>query len=101
RGTVISTNWRSTSIRLTNDLELMIPNSDFVTQAVINYGHGDRAFRREIYFDAMYDAPPERVKQAVLAAMRDVPQVETEPEPRVLVHKFGDSGVNYQLRFWT
>ncbi|MGZ3423216.1 MAG: cyclic nucleotide-binding domain-containing protein [Polyangiales bacterium] len=101
RGTVVSTNWRATIIRLANDLELLVPNSDFVTQAVINYGHGDRAFRREIYFDAMYDAPPESVKQAVLAAMRDVPEVEADPSPRVLVHLFGDSGIKYQLRYWT
>jgi small-conductance mechanosensitive channel/CRP-like cAMP-binding protein len=101
RGTVLSTDWRTTTIKSNDGLEYMIPNSDFVTQSVINYGHGDKVFRRDIDFEGMYDAPPERVRQAVLSAMRDVPGIESTPPPTVIVTTFAASGVGYQFRYWT
>lgn len=67
----------------------------------MNYGHGDRAFRRDIDFEGMYDSPPERVRQAILSAMRDVPGIEPTPPPTLFVSTFGQSGVGYQFRYWT
>jgi small-conductance mechanosensitive channel/CRP-like cAMP-binding protein len=101
RGVVLGTTWRSTTIKTNDGVEHMVPNSEFVTQTVTNYGHGDRVFRREIAFDGMYDAPPERVRLAVLSSMRDVPGIELAPAPQVFLTKFGDSGVGYQFRYWT
>ncbi|MBI2389062.1 MAG: mechanosensitive ion channel family protein [Deltaproteobacteria bacterium] len=101
RGMVLGTNWRTTTLRSVDGLEHMVPNSEFVTQTVTNFGHGDRVFRREIEFDAMYEAPPERVRQAVISAMRDVPGVEPTPPATVILSAFKDSGVGYQLRYWT
>lgn len=101
RGAVVSTNWRTTTLRSNDGLEWLVPNSEFVVNTVANYGRGDRLFRREVEFDAMYDAPPERVKQAVLSAMRDVPGIELDPAPQVIVSGFKDSGVGYQFRYWT
>lgn len=101
RGLVVSTDWRTTTLRSNDGLEHMVPNSEFVTNAVVNYGHGDKVFRRELDFEAMYEAPPERVRQAVLSAMRDVPGIEPTPPPAVIVQAFGASGVGYQVRYWT
>ncbi len=101
RGTVLSTNWRTTTLRANDGMEYLVPNSDFVVQTVINLGHGDKSFRRAIDFEAMYEAPPERVKQAVLSAMRDVPGIEATPAAHVIVTAFGASGVGYAYRYWT
>jgi len=101
RGVVLGTTWRTTTIRTNDSIEHMVPNSEFVTQTVTNYGHGDRVFRREIDFEAMYDAPPERVRHAVLTSMRDVPGIEPTPPTQVFVNAFRDSGVAYQFRYWT
>lgn len=101
RGMVLGTTWRTTVLKSNDGIEFMVPNSEFVTQTVVNYGHGDKVFRRDIDFEGMYEAPPERVKQAVLSAMRDVPGIEVTPTPAVLVSTFGQSGVGYQFRYWT
>lgn len=101
RGMVLGTNWRTTTLKSNDGVEYMVPNSEFVTQTVTNYGHGEKVFRRELDFEGMYEAPPERVKQAVLAAMRDVPGIEPTPPPAVIVSAFGSSGVGYQFRYWT
>jgi len=101
RGLVLGTTWRTTTIRTTDGLERLVPNSEFVTQTVIHFGHGDRLFRREIAFEGMYESPPERVSQAVLSAMRDVPGIEATPPPVCLLMTFGASGVGYEFRYWT
>jgi small-conductance mechanosensitive channel/CRP-like cAMP-binding protein len=101
RGLVLGTNWRTTTLRTTDGLERLVPNSEFVTQSVIHFGHGDRVFRREIPFEGMYDSPPERVRQAVLSAMRDVPGLEATPPPACLLMTFGANGVGYEFRYWT
>jgi small-conductance mechanosensitive channel/CRP-like cAMP-binding protein len=101
RGLVLGTNWRTTTLRANDGVEYLVPNSEFVTQTVTNYGHGDKVFRRDIDFEGMYESPPERVKQAVLSAMRDVPGIEPLPPPVVIVSTFGQSGVGYQFRYWT
>lgn len=101
RGVVVGTNWRSTTVRTNDGIEHMVPNSEFVTQTVSNLGHGDRTFRRGIEFDSTYDTPPERVRHAVLSAMRDVPGIEPTPEPQVIVTAFRESGVGYEYRYWT
>ncbi len=101
RGRVLATNWRTTTLRSSDGLEHLVPNVEFVVSAVTNYGQGDRAFRRDVDFDAPYEAPPERVRHAVLSAMRDVPGVEPEPRPMVIASAFHERGVAYQLRYWT
>ncbi|MBX7195883.1 MAG: mechanosensitive ion channel family protein [Sandaracinaceae bacterium] len=101
RGVVLGTNWRTTTVKTNDGVEHMVPNSEFVTQTVTNYGHGDRTFRREIDFEGTYDSPPERVRHAVLSAMRDVPGMEPTPAPQVFVSAFRESGVGYQFRYWT
>ncbi|GAC1351281.1 MAG: mechanosensitive ion channel family protein [Polyangiales bacterium] len=100
RGTVISTNWRTTTLRSPGGLEFLVPNNDMMTHTVINYGHGDRTFLREIQFDGAYDAPPESVRQAVLSSLRDVAGIEEHPPPAVLLASFGESGLRYMLRYW-
>jgi len=100
-GVVIGTNWRTTTLRGLDGVEMLVPNNDIVTHTVVNLGHGDRAFRRTIVFEGMYDAAPDAVRSAVLAALRDAPGIEATPEPEVLLQAFGDSGIRYAIRYWT
>lgn len=101
RGRVMATSWRTTTLRSNDGVDHLVPNNEFVTRTVTNYGHGERMFRRDVDFDATYDAPPELVKQAVLEALRDVAGMEHDPPPTVIVSAFKDSGIAYQFRYWT
>ncbi|GAC1539606.1 MAG: hypothetical protein NVS3B10_04320 [Polyangiales bacterium] len=101
RGTVLSISWRTTTVRGVDGVELMVPNNDLVTNTVINFGKHERAVRREIEFQCTYDAAPDRVRAAVLPALRDVPDLDPTPPPQLLVAHLDDNGVRYRLRFWT
>src|SRR5204863_250579 len=49
---------------------------------------------------AAYDAPPNGVRQAMLAAMSQVPRLLTSPRPEVLLIDFGPSALIHRARFW-
>ena len=101
RGVVVAMSWRITTLRGVDGVDVMIPNADIVTHSVLNFGHGDRAFRREVSFDAPYDVSPSRVHEAVTIALRETRHVEATPAPEVLIGDFRDSSVSYVARFWT
>ena len=101
RGAVLSINWRTTTIRGPDGVDVMVPNNDLVSSAMMNFGKGDRLFRREIEFQLVYGVAPDRVRDAALPAMRDVPGLEASPPPDLLLLKFEDSGVTYHVRYWT
>ncbi len=101
RGAVVTTSWRTTTLRTVEGVDLLVPNNDIVTHTVINYGHGNHPFRREITFDAAYDAPPDDVRDAVLGSLRDVDGIEAEPPVQVHLVAYRDSSISYAVRFWT
>jgi small-conductance mechanosensitive channel/CRP-like cAMP-binding protein len=101
RGAVLSTDWRTTTIRTDNGVEWLLPNNDIVTHTVLNFGHGDRPCRRRVTFDGPYEVPPQSIRAVVLPALRDVEGLEGTPPPFVEVTDFRDSGITYALFFWT
>lgn len=96
----IEINWRSSRFVTNDDVQLDIPNQQIVKQTVVNYhGGGARhAMRLEIGVD--YDAPPNKVKEILIQAAAAAGGVIPEPAPTVFLKNFGESAVNYEVRFW-
>ena len=85
---------------ITGDNKLVsIPNSAVVSAEIVNYtANGSR--RAEIVVSASYDAPVDKVLEALLAAA-DWGQVKKEPVPFAAVKEYGDNAISYILRFWS
>jgi CRP-like cAMP-binding protein len=49
---------------------------------------------------ASYQAPPNEVKAAILAALRDAPLALADPVPEIVVADFGASAITYKIKFW-
>jgi len=99
-GQVVEINWRATKIR-TNDLvELVVPNSFIAKSTLQNYSRPSTTTRRTVSFVGPYDVTPNRVKNAVLPALRGCPGVASEPPPKLWVNSFADSGIEYQVIFF-
>lgn len=47
-----------------------------------------------------YDSDLAQVRDVVLAAMADFPELLTEQPPQVMFTSFADSAINFSLRFW-
>lgn len=83
-----------------DNAELVVPNQDFFTTTTTTYTGSDRMRRSQVDVSAAYRHDPETVirllEQVALASARVLPQ----PPPKALLLSYGDSGINYALRFW-
>lgn len=83
-----------------DNAELLIPNQSFFTQAATTYTGSDRMRRCEVQVGAAYRHDPAEVIALLEATGRAVPRVLTSPAPTALLLSYGDSAINYGLRFW-
>ena len=99
-GRVIATTWRSVVLQTDDRALFVIPNSVFSKTAFYNRSRPGGATRRSLYFTLPFDVAPTQVHEAILAACADAPDVLKEPRPTVLTWNFGESGIQYWLRFF-
>ncbi|OGB92242.1 MAG: hypothetical protein A2Z31_08100 [candidate division NC10 bacterium RBG_16_65_8] len=92
---------RSTMIITSDNITMIIPNADLVTQQIINWSHGDPKVRFRIPVGVAYGSDIARVRQALLEVATGHPGVLPDPPPSVFFHGFGDSSLNMELAVWT
>ncbi|MBM9596209.1 mechanosensitive ion channel family protein [Roseitranquillus sediminis] len=80
--------------------EYLIPNEDLITGQVVNWSHSNRFVRLDIYFGTSYGDDPHLVRRVAVEAAKGVDRVLTHRAPVCHIVEFGDSSVNYILRFW-
>ena len=81
--------------------ELLIPNDDFVTNQVINWSHSDLDVRMEIEFGVSYNSDPHQVRRLAVEAAADAgARVVRSRRPVCHIKAFGDSSLDFVLRFW-
>ncbi len=100
-GWVTAMEARYVAIRTRDGTEHLIPNDRFMSEGVVNWSRSDRVVRLHAPFGVSYETDDLRAVQqlAVKAAARVERVVET-PKPVCNVMEFGDSSVNFDLRFW-
>jgi len=91
---------RYVSVITRDGREHLIPNEELITQKVINWSFSHTRVRLEISFGVAYDSDPHQVRELAVSATRDVKRVLAEPRPVCHFTEFGDSSLNFVLRFW-
>ncbi|MGB5352738.1 MAG: mechanosensitive ion channel domain-containing protein [Woeseia sp.] len=92
---------RFVSVVTRDGREFLIPNEDFITREVINWSFSDEYVRLDVPFGVSYDADPHEVSRLAIEATGKVDRVDSSRNPPVCwMTEFGDSSVNYLLRFW-
>ena len=100
-GDVVRMGARSTWVRTNDNVVIIVPNSDFTSNQVINWTANDRRVRFSVTVGVGYGSQPEQIRELLLAVARDHPDVLEDPGPEVLFSDFGDSALNFELRVWT
>lgn len=80
--------------------EILIPNDDFVVNQVINWSHSDRKVRMEIRFGVAYNSDPHEIRRLAVEAAKTAKRIAQHPEPVCHLTAFGDSSIDFVLRFW-
>jgi CRP-like cAMP-binding protein len=99
-GEVQEITWRATKLRTKDGEFLVVPNSIVSKEPVLNYSEPTIANSVSVDVGASYLTPPNEVKAAIREAIANAPLAIRAPEPKVLVHGFGDSAINYTAYFW-
>jgi potassium efflux system protein len=100
-GDVQSINLRTTVV-LTNDrIAIIVPNSKLVSNRVINWSYGDPRARIAIPIGVADDSDIQLVTDTLIEAAKGVPNVLTDPPPRVQFLNFGDYTLDFRLLVWT
>ena len=80
--------------------EYLIPNEDFITREVINWSFSDELVRLDVNFGVSYDSNPHQVSELAIAAVLGVDRVVANNPPACWLTSFGDSSLDFVLRFW-
>lgn len=91
---------RYTSIVTRDNKAFLVPNEDLVTQRVVNWSHGNTFVRVEVAFGVSYEHNPHQVRELAQEAAKKPDRVCIDPEPVCHLVEFGDSSLNFKLRFW-
>ncbi|MHC9234791.1 mechanosensitive ion channel family protein [Pseudooceanicola sp. 502str34] len=91
---------RYVSVVTRDGREYLIPNEDLITGQVVNWSHSNDFVRLDIYFGTSYGDDPHAVRKIAIETAQSVSRVLTFKPPVCHIVGFGDSSVDYILRFW-
>jgi len=100
-GTIERIGIRSLTMKTWDNTDVIIPNSDVISNAFTNWTHSDNVIRSLFYVPVPVDSDP----HAVGAMMREVVEGHVEvlrdPEPLVLLWEFGKSAITFRVQYYT
>lgn len=99
-GDVIRMGMRSSSIRTPQGAEVIVPNSDLISNQVVNWTLNEQKRRTEVQVKVAYGADPEKVSEILIATAVSHPDVMREPRPSVFFLGFGDNSLDFELHCW-
>ena len=80
--------------------EVVVPNSNLISNQLINWTLSDNKRRVEIKVGVAYGADPNVVLKLLKKVALDNYEILKDPEPRALFDEFGDSSLNFRLLYW-
>ncbi len=99
-GTVETINTRSTLIRRTDGVHMLIPNSQLLENTVINWTLIDKLARGQVRVGVAYGSPVKLVSELITQAVKSHEFILDDPEPVVIFEDFGDNALIFDTYFW-
>lgn len=100
-GDVVRIKGRSTTVVTNDNIAIIVPNSRFITENVVNWSHTDRTVRFKVPVSVSYDSDVRLVEQLLLEVAAENPDVLERPAPGVRFTEFGENGLQFELRVWS
>lgn len=100
KGIVETINTRSTRIRRSDGVHMLIPNSKLLENTVVNWTLMDKVTRSSVRIGVAYGSNCKEVAALILQATVSHSEVISEPEPIVIFDDFGDNALIFEVYFW-
>jgi small-conductance mechanosensitive channel len=100
-GEVVEIRSRATVLRTNDDVHLIVPNSRFTNDTIVNRSYDRPLYRCRAPVAVDSDSDPKAVEEALLEAARRCDGVLGDPAPSARFRAFADSGLKFELLCWT
>jgi small-conductance mechanosensitive channel len=104
KGNIAKMNMRSTIVNTFDNIDVIIPNSAFIENRVVNYTYGDHTRRLHIPFGVAYGTPVNKVKESVKEALEqsglNYIRDNEDKKPDIWMKSMNNSSVDYELLIW-
>ena len=92
---------RTSKIETRNNIIMIIPNSKFITDNVINWSHIEKKSRFSVSVGVAYGSDVELVRDVLISCANEHNEVSKKPSAFVKFEDFGESSLDFELYFWT
>lgn len=99
-GIVSRIRMRATTVTTYDRQEFVIPNKDLITGRVINWTLSDSVNRSLVRVGVAYGTDTRRVGALLKEICHQTPHILKEPAPIITFDEFGDSTLNFAVRFY-
>ncbi|AGY56444.1 mechanosensitive ion channel family protein [Gloeobacter kilaueensis] len=99
-GDVTRIGLRSTEVVTPDNIMIIVPNSEFISNRVTNWTRGRPQTRIHLPVGVAYGSDLEKTRHILLDIARAQKGVLPEPAPEVWLVNFGDSSINLELLVW-
>ncbi len=100
-GKVESINLRTSTLITRDDIEIIIPNSKFTSDNIINWTHNSLKSRFHIKVGVAYGSDVRLVERILLEVTNNHKDIVLDPKPTVHFIDFGDSSLDFKLFFFS
>jgi small-conductance mechanosensitive channel len=100
-GRVTEINLRSTTVVTTDNICIIVPNSNLITGTVINWSHGDPTVRTRLPIGVAYGTDVEHLRKILVEVALSDSDILKDPPPDLLFVGYGDSCINFELAVWS
>ncbi|MEQ6118805.1 mechanosensitive ion channel domain-containing protein [Reichenbachiella sp. MALMAid0571] len=99
-GKVTHIGLRTSEIKTRDDIFMIVPNSKFVNDKIINWSHNDEHTRFHVNVGVAYGSDPNMVRDILTKCVHSHGEVSKKPEPFIRFNDFGESSLDFQIFFW-
>lgn len=100
-GEVVQTGWRTITLLSRDGHHVVLPNARVAKEDLVNYSRPSALERLRVSVGVSYAHPPGDVKAVLEACVAGAEGVRDAPPPEALVKGFGESAIEYEVRFFT
>ena len=99
-GVVMDIHLRATKVRTRDNIEHLVPNSNLISNTIVNYSLSSPMIRIDLPVGVSYRSDPQQVKKILLKVAEKEPMVSKYQKPEVRFSEYGDSSINFNLLIW-
>lgn len=100
-GQVSRISLRSTTVVTNDNISVIVPNSNFISEPVVNWSHGDPKVRINLAVRIAYGSDVPQFRQLMTDVALSHAEVLREPKPNVFFIGFGESSLDFEIGVWT